>query len=228
MVELRSLAYFVTACRSGSFARAAAGLDIAVSTLSTTLKTLGEDLGLTLFRRVNNGLYPTAAARGLMRTAEPLLTAEHFARRMVSTSPKTRLKHLTVEIGLSFTIGGISGGLRRAIDSIGAERPDIFVDLVWADEKDLPHVGALADNGSGAGRSRLTIALADAGQRRSKHTTTLLADKWVFACRLPAGTRRQPSAADLIAGRIVVPMLSPPTESLVCAFSMTIRATCPA
>jgi DNA-binding transcriptional LysR family regulator len=210
MVELRSLAYFVTACRSGSFARAAADLDIAVSTLSTALKRLGEDLGLTLFRRINNSLYPTAAARGLMRTAEPLLTAEHFARRLVSTSPKTRLKHLTVEIGLSFTIGGISSGLRRAIDSIGAERPDIFVDLVWADEKDLPHLGALADNGSGAGRSRLTIALADAGQRRSKHTTTLLADKWVFACRLPAGTRRQPSAADLIAGRIVVPMLSPP------------------
>jgi DNA-binding transcriptional LysR family regulator len=210
MVELRSLAYFVTACRSGSFARAAADLDIAVSTLSTTLKTLAEDLGLTLFRRINNSLYPTAAARGLMRTAEPLLTAEHFARRLASTSPKTRLKHLTVEIGLSFTIGGISSALRRAIDSIGAERPDIFVDLVWADEKDLPHVGALADNWTGAERSRLTIALADAGQRRSRHTTIVLADKWVFACRLPAGTLSPPSAADLSAGRIVVPLLSPP------------------
>ncbi len=210
MVELPSLAYFVTACRSGSFARAAADLDIAVSTLSTTLKTLAEDLGLTLFRRINNSLYPTAAARGLMRTAEPLLTAEHFARRLASTSPKTRLKHLTVEIGLSFTIGGISSALRRAIDSIGAERPDIFVDLVWADEKDLPHVGALADNWTGAERSRLTIALADAGQRRSRHTTIVLADKWVFACRLPAGTLSPPSAADLSAGRIVVPLLSPP------------------
>lgn len=210
MVELRSLAYFVTACRSGSFARAAADLDIAVSTLSTTLKTLAEDLGLTLFRRINNSLYPTAAARGLMRTAEPLLTAEHFARRLASTSPKTRLKHLTVEIGLSFTIGGISSALRRAIDSIGAERPDIFVDLVWADEKDLPQVGALADDWTGAERSRLTIALADASQRRSRHTTIVLADKWVFACRLPAGTPSQPSAADLSAGRIVVPLLSPP------------------
>ena len=189
MVELRTLAYFVTACRSGSFARAAADLDIAVSTLSTALKTLGEDLGLTLFRRINNNLYPTAAARGLMRTAEPLLIAEHFARRLASTSPKTKLKHLTVEIGLSFTIGGISSALRRAIDSIGAERADIFVDLVWADEKDLPHFGALADDWTGAERSRLTVALAEAGQRRPKHTTTLLADPWVFACRLPAGTR---------------------------------------
>ena len=35
MIELRTLAYFVTACRSGSFALAARDLDIAVSTLST-------------------------------------------------------------------------------------------------------------------------------------------------------------------------------------------------
>ena len=167
MVELRTLGYFVTACRSPSFGRAAAGLDISVSTLSTTLKTLGEDLGLTLFRRINNSLYPTAAARGLMRTAETLLTAEHFSRRLMLTSPKARLKHLTVEIGLSFTIGGISSALRRAIHNIGAERPDIFVDLVWADEKDLPHVGALADELTGAERSRLTIALASEPQAPS-------------------------------------------------------------
>ena len=210
MVELRTLAYFITACRSGSFALAAADLGIAVSTLSTTMKTLGEDLGLTLFRRINNNLYPTAAARVLMRATEPLLTAELFARRLVAASPKTRVKHLTVDIGLSFTIGGISKALRHAIDNMGAERPDIFVDPVWTDEKDLPHIGALAEDWTGVERSRLTIALADAGQRKSKHTTTLLADRWVFACKLPAGTPRQPSAADLIAGRIVVPLLSPP------------------
>jgi LysR family nitrogen assimilation transcriptional regulator len=210
MVELRTLAYFITACRSGSFALAANDLGIAVSTLSTTMKTLGEDLGLTLFRRINNNLYPTAAARGLMRTAEPLLTAELFARRMVSASPKTRLKHLTVDVGLSFTIGGISQALRRAVDRMAAERADIFVDTVWTDEKDIPHIGALAEHWPESERSRLTITLADAGQQRSKHTTTLLTDKWVFACRLPAGTRSPPSATDLIAGRIVVPLLSPP------------------
>jgi LysR family transcriptional regulator, nitrogen assimilation regulatory protein len=210
MVELRTLAYFIAACRSGSFARAAAELDIAVSTLSTTMKTLGEDLGLTLFRRINNNLYPTAAARVLMRAAEPLLTAELFARRMMSVSPKTRLKHLTVDVGLSFTIGGISRALRRAADRMGAERPDIFVDTVWTDEKDLPHIGALAEDWPESERSRLTIALAGAGQPNSRLTTTLLTDRWVFACRLPAGTPSPPSASDLGAGRIVVPLLAPP------------------
>ena len=209
MVDLRALSYFITACRAGSFALAAADLDVAVSTLSTTMKTLGEELGLTLFRRINNNLYPTAAARGLMRGAEPLLTAELFARRMMSASPKARLKHLTVDVGLSFTVGGISSAVRQAVDSMRAERADIFVDVVWTDEKDLPHIDALAENWAGSERSRLNITLADIGQRKSRHTTTLLADKWVFTSRLPANTLRPPSAADLAAGRIVVPSLSP-------------------
>jgi LysR family nitrogen assimilation transcriptional regulator len=210
MVELRTLAYFITACRSGSFALAAGELDIAVSTLSATMKALGQDLGLTLFRRINNSVYPTDAARALMRAAEPLLTAELFARRYVAAPSKTKLRHLTVDIGLSFTIGGISKALRRAIDRMGRERPDIFVDPVWTDEKDLPHVSPLADAWTEVERSRVTIGLADAGQQKSKHATTLLPDPWVLACRLPAGTQIRPSAADLIGGRIVVPLLGAP------------------
>ena len=90
MIELRSLAYFVTACRSGSFALAAHDLRIAESSLSTTMKALAQDLGLTLFRRINNNLYPTSAARSLMRAAEPVLTAELFARRFVEYPPHMR------------------------------------------------------------------------------------------------------------------------------------------
>jgi LysR family nitrogen assimilation transcriptional regulator len=210
MIELRTLAYFITACRSPSFAAAAKDLGISVSTLSTAMKALGADLGPTLFQRINNNLYPTAAARALMRAAEPLLTAERFARRFIAAPPKTRPKHLSVDIGLSFTIGGISSALRRALDTMGRERADIFVDPEWTDEKDLPQIGALAQDWTEAERSRVVIALGDSGVQKSKHAITLLSDPWVFACRLPAGTRSQPRAADLMAGRIVVPLLLPP------------------
>src|SRR3984957_8255947 len=131
MVELRTLGYFVTACRSVSFAHAAVDLGIAVSTLSTAMKALERDLGLSLFRRINNSLYPTEAARTLMRGADPLLAAELFARRVVAAPAKAKLKRLTVEVGPSFTVGGISQALRRAIDTMGTERPDVFVDSVW-------------------------------------------------------------------------------------------------
>jgi DNA-binding transcriptional LysR family regulator len=209
MIELRTLAYFVTTCRAGSFARAAADLDIAVSTLSTTLKGLGQDLDLTLFRRSNNTLYPTSAARALMRAAEPLLIAEMFARRHTVASAETRLKHLVVEVNLSFTIGGISKALRLAIDRMACERSDVFVEPQWKDEKDLPHLTLLAGDWSGLDRSHVTIDLAEAGQRHSKQDTILLSDPWVFAFRLPAGTQTPPGAAELTAGRIVIPMLAP-------------------
>src|SRR5579863_8927080 len=131
MIELRTFAYFTAACRAESCALAARKLRIAASTLSATMKALERDLGLALFRRVNNSLYPTAAARALMRAADPLLMAEVFARRWLAAPSKIRLRVLTVDLGLSFTIGGMSRALRRAIDKMGAERPDIFIDPSW-------------------------------------------------------------------------------------------------
>jgi LysR family nitrogen assimilation transcriptional regulator len=211
MIELRSVAYFMTACRSKSLALAARELGIAASTLSATLKALERDVGLTLFRRINNSLYPTEAARALLRGADPLLAAELFARRWVTAPPKVRLKLLTVDVGMSFTIGGMSKALRHAVDNIGAERPDILVDAVWTDEKDIPHVAALVEDWQDIERSRLSIALGNEIRRSSRRTTTtLLFDRWVFACRVPAHTRNYPSAKDLAAGRLVVPLLSPP------------------
>jgi len=210
MVELRTLSYFMTACRSVTFALAAKELGLAVSTLSTTMKALERDMGLTLFRRINNSLYPTDAARALMRGADPLLMSELFARRWVAAPAKARLRLLTVDISMSFTIGGMSRALRHAIDRMGAERPDVFVDPVWTDEKDIPHLGGLAEDWHDAETSRVGVALGHENSRTSRRDTTLLSDRWVFACRLPAGTRRLPDAADLAAGRLVVPLLSPP------------------
>jgi LysR family nitrogen assimilation transcriptional regulator len=210
MIELRTLAYFVTACRAGSLALAARELDIAVSTLSTTLKTLGQDLGVALFRRSNNSIYPTAAARALMRVAEPLLTAEMFARQYMASPPKTRLKRLVLEIGLSFTIGGVCEAVRSTIEDMAIKRPDVFVDADWKDEKDLPHVKPIVHDWTGVESSRLTIGLGETGPYKAKRETLLRSDPWVFACRLPAGTHTPPSAAELIGGRLVVPLLASP------------------
>ncbi|KWV49330.1 hypothetical protein AS156_16490, partial [Bradyrhizobium macuxiense] len=121
-----------------------------------------------------------------------------------------QLKHLVVDINLSFTIGGISKALRIAIEKMANERADVFVDPQWKDEKDLPHLRPPANDWNGLDRYHLAIGLGEAAQRRPKHDTVLLSDPWVFAFRLPAATRVPPDAAELIAGRIVVPMLAPP------------------
>lgn len=210
MVELRTLAYFVATCRASSLALAADELGVAVSTLSTTMKVLEQDLGLALFRRINNRLYPTEAARTLMRAADPLLMAELFSRRWVASSSKSELKVLRVEIGLSFTIGGMSKALRRAIEAMGRDRPGVLVDPIWTDEKDIPRISGLAEDWGCSELSRVTIGLGNENRRATRRVVTLLSDPWVFACRLPAATRQLPSAAELLAGRLVIPSLAPP------------------
>jgi DNA-binding transcriptional LysR family regulator len=210
MIELRTLAYFVTACRCETLARAARAHNIALSTLSTVLKSLEEEIGATLFRRINVGLYPTAQAHRLLRAAEPLLVIEAFARRWLAAPRKRRARLLTVDIGLTYTIGRVAMAVQRAIDAVAVARPDVLVDAVWIGEKDSAGVAHLAEAWPGIQDSRLVVGLADEGAHRQQKPVTLLSDRWVFATRLPAGTRKAASAADLAAGRLVVPALAQP------------------
>ena len=210
MIELRTLGYFVTACRCDTLARAAGELGIALSTLSSAMTELQEELGITLFRRVKYGLYPTASARWLMRVAEPLLDSEAFARRWIGGSRTREAQMLSLELGLRFTIGGLGAAIECAIETMRAEQPHILVDPVWGDEKDSPPLGTLADAWPGLARSCIAIGLAPVPAKDQTRAITLLTDRWVFACRLPAGTVRPPSAVDLAAGRLVVPALAPP------------------
>jgi DNA-binding transcriptional LysR family regulator len=209
MIELRSLAYFVVACRCETLARAASELGIALSTLSAALKSLEADLGLSLFARINSGLYPTAGARWLMRVAEPTLAAEAFARRFIVLPRRRDPRLLTVEMGLSFTIGGVSAAIQSAIDAMAASRPHVLVDPVWSDSRDT-RIDGLAALWPNVPQGKLTVGLADESKHRSDRAATVLMDRWVLACRLPAGTRKPPSAVDLAAGRIVIPALAPP------------------
>jgi LysR family transcriptional regulator, nitrogen assimilation regulatory protein len=208
MIELRSLAYFVVACRCDTLARAASELGIATSTLSAALKSLEADLGLSLFGRINSGLYPSAGARWLMRVAEPALAGEAFARRFIALPRRRDPRLLTVEIGLTFTIGGVGAAIQSAIDAMAARRPQVLVDPVWGDSRDT-RIEGLAALWPNVPQEKLTLTLADESKQRRDRATTVLMDRWVLACRLPADTRKPPSAADLAAGRIVIPALAP-------------------
>jgi LysR family nitrogen assimilation transcriptional regulator len=204
MVELRTLAYFATTCRAENLTHAASMLDISVSTLSTTLKSLADELDLPLFRRSGNNLSPTAAARALMRAAEPLLAAETFARRHLASPTSGELKYLAVDVDFTFAIGEVSKALRLAIDRMSSDRPDVLIDVRWKDDADQPETDGSAPKGS---ENRVRLSLNEPDRPLQKQEALLAADPWVFAFRLPAGTRQPSNVAALTAGRIVVPLL---------------------
>lgn len=210
MVELRSLAYFVTACQHESLARAAEHLGIALSTLSVSLKALEDELGLELFRRTSSGLYPTTAARWLFRSAAPVLLTEGFARRWLAPRKPARAHVLTVETSLNFTLGRISNAILRAGELLAAEKPQVLIDPIWIAEPDTHPVYGIANGWQDAARSGVRIEAADAAFMPSPSDVVLLADDWMLACRVPAGTADPARAAELFGGPVMIPELPRP------------------
>jgi DNA-binding transcriptional LysR family regulator len=210
MVELRSLAYFVTACQHESLARAADQLGIALSTLSVSLKALEDELGLELFRRTSSGLYPTTAARWLFRAAVPVLLTDAFARRWLARRKPAQPHRLTVEISLNFTIGRISNAILRASEMLAADKPQVLVDPIWIAEPETHPVYGIAGGWGEAAQSCVRIGAAGHTFVPSKTDVALLSDDWVLACRVPAGTQQPASAAELFAGPVLIPELPRP------------------
>ena len=136
--------------------------------------------------------------------------AERFTRGWVNAPEKAKIKLLTVSIRLTFTIGGISSALCRAAADLNRERPDIFVEPIWTDETTLPGLNHLTKEWRDVDRSHLNVSFGDDVRRSSNSVIDLYQDRWVFACRLPIHTRKQPTATDLLAGRLVVPSLAAP------------------
>ncbi len=207
MVELRRLHSFVVTCEHATLARAAAALGIAVSTLSTSLKSLEIELGTSLFRRSRSGLYPTPAAHWLYRAASTVLLTEAFGRRLLQSPKRRDGGLLTVESRLGFTFGRFNNALTQAVEAIAKTFPHIMVDLRWRAEPSLdPNVQLSRDLGL-ARSGRVIIDMLAGTPELAVNDTVILDDQWVLGCRLPAGTDGPPQVAHLFAGQVIVPAL---------------------
>lgn len=67
------LRYFVAVARSGSIRKASEEVHVATSALSRQIKKLEDELGMTLFERLSNGLRLTAAGEEVLRHATSTL-----------------------------------------------------------------------------------------------------------------------------------------------------------
>ncbi len=101
-MDLRQLEHFVTVAEEQHFTRAARRLNIVQSGLSTSIRTLEEELGADLFLRSTRRVDLTAAGRVLFQEAQRVLTAARKAKEAVFAIQGLQRGRLT--IGMAQTL----------------------------------------------------------------------------------------------------------------------------
>ena len=198
MIELRHLAYFISACQHLHLAKAAAEMDVAQSTLSMALKAIEEDVGVPLLAPAKVGLLPTPPALWLFQATTPLLHAESFARQYASRVMSEQVEQVVIRPRLIFTIGRFAKAISCVIEKLRLRFPSTYFQPKWdATNHDGPGV-------FGGAAASVTIDYdATAG---SEDAEWLLDDPWVLAREMPTSAS-EPELAELMAGPVVIPAL---------------------
>ncbi len=121
-MDLKRLQYFVTLVEHGSFVRAAEALHMTQSALSHSIRTLEEQVGLTLLDRGKAGVEPTQAGTQLLTDATALLRQ--------ATTLRTNLRALArLETGrVSFGVAPLPAylWLSAALAALLANHPGVI------------------------------------------------------------------------------------------------------
>ena len=129
-IDFRQLAAFVLACQNERIGDTARELDLSISTLSVSLRSLERSLGLALFLRKGNYLVPAPAAFWLFQRATSLLHAESLVRAMAREEFPSA--EIAVEVHLSFNIGRFAKALSRTVEDMYTSEPRAAVDFRFA------------------------------------------------------------------------------------------------
>lgn len=100
-MELNLIRTFLEVCHTRHFGRAAENLHLTTSAISARIKALEEQLGVSLFLRLRNGIEPTPIAERLMTQFRGLVTTWDQVRHQVSAETSSRP---TLTIAASFGV----------------------------------------------------------------------------------------------------------------------------
>ncbi|MGY3693043.1 DNA-binding transcriptional LysR family regulator [Bradyrhizobium sp. USDA 3240] len=130
-METNQLSYFVLACQHRNHKETAARAGISSSALSDNLKSLERELGLILFERGQLGHYPTATARWLYQSIEPVLQRTE-AVTAVPDRTNGQLDLLRITSPLQFMLGRLSRSASLAVRALRKDHPNVIAEVTFA------------------------------------------------------------------------------------------------
>lgn len=151
-MDIRHLHYFLEVARQKSFTKAAQFLYITQPSISKTVKSLEEELGVTLFERYGKKVELTDAGEVFARQAQEIVTSFHNLSSELDDLMNLKRGH--IRIGLPPMIG--SSFFPKVIGEFYKQYPDITFELIEDGGKKVQ-----SDVASGALDIGVTVLPAD-------------------------------------------------------------------
>lgn len=132
-MEMHQVRYFLTACETLNFSRAAAQCNVSVTSLSRAIRTLEDELGGQLFRRERHLTHLTDLGRLMQRYLKTVQAATDAAKREAEDYARLRGSQFT--LGVFASIG--AGVLTDYLAELRAGAPELDVEIWAANCEDL-------------------------------------------------------------------------------------------
>ncbi|PKR58580.1 LysR family transcriptional regulator [Thalassospira lohafexi] len=131
--NINMLLAFVTVAREGSVSRAASMLNLTQPAISHQIKRLGEETGITLFKRTSTGLQITHDGQAMLKKAEQVLEAMEEFRR----SARKRAGSISGKLRIGTIVDPEFIRLGRLLSQLRIDFPDIETELMHGVSGDI-------------------------------------------------------------------------------------------
>ncbi len=132
-MEMHQVRYFLTACETLNFSRAAAQCDVSVTSLSRAIRALEDELGGQLFRRERHLTHLTDLGRLMQRHLKTVRAATDAAKREAEDYARLHGSQFTLGVFASIGAGVLTGYLA----ALRADAPELDVEIWAANCEDL-------------------------------------------------------------------------------------------
>ena len=124
-MELRYLKYFVTVAERQNFTRAAEELHVAQPAISQQIKSLEEELGVSLLHRTKRSVKLTAAGNAFLSEAKQILAHAELSKQIARRAARGE----TGSLAIGYVCASVSGFLPELIQSYRKRFPAVRVHL---------------------------------------------------------------------------------------------------
>jgi len=131
--NINMLLAFVTVAREGSVSRAANVLNLTQPAISHQIKRLGEETGISLFKRTSTGLQITLDGQAILKKAEQVLDAMDEFRR----SARKRAGSISGKLRIGTIVDPEFIRLGRLLSQLRIDFPDVETELMHGVSGDI-------------------------------------------------------------------------------------------